>query len=243
MLLTLGVRDENDQPTTASFVIRDRQGRIYPSQSKRLAPDFAFQPQVYRSDGETIRLPAGEYTFAVTRGPEYLAESRNVTVGDKPLKTDFHLKRWIDPSPLGWWSGDHHIHAAGCAHYNNPTEGVLPQDMIRHCEGEDLKVGCNLTWGPCFENQKQFFTGQMTRSPSFPTCFATTSRSPASARTNRGICACFVSRTISIPGRFRFALADALPQHAKRGERPRRGVRPGPQRMGPDARPMSCRIT
>jgi hypothetical protein len=32
--------------------------------------------------------------------------------------------------------------------------------MIRHCLGEDLKVGCNLTWGPCFDYQLQFFTGK-----------------------------------------------------------------------------------
>jgi hypothetical protein len=32
--------------------------------------------------------------------------------------------------------------------------------MYRHCQGEDLKVGCNLTWGPCFDYQKQFFTGK-----------------------------------------------------------------------------------
>ena len=30
------------------FIIRD-QGRVYPSQAKRLAPDFAFHPQVYRA--------------------------------------------------------------------------------------------------------------------------------------------------------------------------------------------------
>jgi len=166
--VTLGVLDEDGKPTTAAFVIRDRHGRVYPSQAKRLAPDFAFQPQVYRNDGETLRLPAGEYSFAVTRGPEYLAESRDVTVGDQPAKVDFHLKRWIDPSKLGWWSGDHHIHAAGCAHYTKPTEGVLAGDMIRHCEGEDLKVGCNLTWGPCFDFQKQFFTGQIDKVSQYP---------------------------------------------------------------------------
>ncbi|MEO8429741.1 MAG: CehA/McbA family metallohydrolase, partial [Verrucomicrobiota bacterium] len=36
----------------------------------------------------------------------------------------------------------------------------LATDMMRHCLGEDLKVGCNLTWGPCFDYQKQFFTGK-----------------------------------------------------------------------------------
>ena len=67
----------------------------------------------------------------------------------------------IDPAAMGWYSGDHHIHAAGCAHYDKPTEGVLASDMIRQCIGEDLKVGCNLTWGPCFDFQKQFFSGQV----------------------------------------------------------------------------------
>lgn len=73
----------------------------------------------------------------------------------------FQVKRWIDPSLMGWWSGDHHIHAAGCAHYAAPTQGVHAPDMMRHCLGEDLKVGCNLTWGPCFDYQKQFFTGEI----------------------------------------------------------------------------------
>ena len=72
----------------------------------------------------------------------------------------YQVKRWVDPTQLGWYSGDHHIHAAGCAHYANPTEGVHAEDMIRHCLGEDLKVGCNLTWGPCFDYQMQFFTGK-----------------------------------------------------------------------------------
>jgi len=166
--LTLGVLDENNKPAMAGFVIRDRAGRVYPSQAKRLAPDLAFHPQVYRADGETLKLPPGEYTVEVSRGPEYLAESRTITVGTSPSKETFALKRWIDPSTMGWWSGDHHIHAAGCRHYTNPTEGVLAKDMIRHCEGEDLKVGCNLTWGPCFDFQKQFFTGAIDKVSQYP---------------------------------------------------------------------------
>jgi len=55
--ITFRVRDENNQPTTAAFVIRDAQRRVYPSQAKRLAPDFPFHPQVYRGDGETLKLP------------------------------------------------------------------------------------------------------------------------------------------------------------------------------------------
>jgi len=63
------VRDENDEPTTAAFIIRDKQGRVYPSQAKRLAPDFAFHPQVYRGDGETLHLPDGTYNVEFSRGP------------------------------------------------------------------------------------------------------------------------------------------------------------------------------
>ena len=154
------VLDENGKPATAMFIIRDSQGRVYPSQAKRLAPDFAFHPQVYRADGETEKLPPGEYTVEYTRGPEYVTKTAAFKVGGKKESWSFKLERWIDPSQLGWWSGDHHIHAAGCAHYTKPTEGVHAPDMMRHCLGEDLKIGCNLTWGPCFDYQKQFFTGQ-----------------------------------------------------------------------------------
>ena len=154
------VLDEDGQPTTAMFVIRDPQDRVYPSQAKRLAPDFAFHPQVYRADGETILLPTGDYTVEFTRGPEYIVQQQKLEVREAQPTASFKLRRWIDPSKLGWWSGDHHIHAAGCAHYTQPTEGVLASDMYRHCQGEDLKIGCNLTWGPCFDFQKQFFTGK-----------------------------------------------------------------------------------
>ena len=158
--ITLGVKDENGKPTTASFTIRDAQGRVYPSQAKRLAPDFAFHPQVYRMDGEKLRLPEGDYTFEFDRGPESVKQTRKVTVTKATKRLDFKVERWIDPLKFGYVSGDHHIHAAGCAHYTNPTEGVHADDMVRHILGEDLKVGANLTWGPCFDYQKQFFTGK-----------------------------------------------------------------------------------
>ena len=62
---------------------------------------------------------------------------------------------------MNWFSGDHHVHAAGCAHYESPTEGVKPEDMWRHILGEDLDVGCVLSWGPCWYAQKQFFQGKI----------------------------------------------------------------------------------
>ncbi|HTL18385.1 MAG TPA: CehA/McbA family metallohydrolase, partial [Patescibacteria group bacterium] len=158
--VNLKVLDEDGKPTTAMFIVRDPQQRIYPSQAKRLAPDFAFHPQIYRADGEKFVLPPGKYSVEFTRGPEYLTQTRTLEVKGAGQTETFQLRRWVDPSKLGWWSGDHHIHAAGCAHYTKPTEGVMAGDMYRHCQGEDLKVGCNLTWGPCFDFQKQFFTGK-----------------------------------------------------------------------------------
>jgi hypothetical protein len=164
----LHIRDERDEPTTASFVITDAQGRVYPSRAKRLAPDFAFHEQIYRVDGETIRLPAGDYKVEFSRGPESVPQTKQITIGAGTNQLEFKAQRWIDPSQFGWWSGDHHIHAAGCAHYVKPTEGVLASDMIRHCMGEDLKIGANLTWGPCFDYQKQFFCGTTDKVSRYP---------------------------------------------------------------------------
>ena len=76
-------------------------------------------------------------------------------------RESFRLKRWIQLSKLNWFSGDHHVHAAGCGHYESPTEGVKPEDMWRHILGEDLDVGCVLSWGPCWYAQKQFFDGKI----------------------------------------------------------------------------------
>lgn len=156
----LHVRDEKGQAAMASFIIRDRLDRLYPNPSKRLAPDFFFQPQIYRADGETISLPEGYYTIAYSGGPEYLTHTKEFAVDDKgPADLSFQLERWIDPAQYGWYSGDHHVHAAGCSHYQNPTEGVLPGDMIRQILGERLNIGSVLTWGPDYYYQKQFFSG------------------------------------------------------------------------------------
>jgi hypothetical protein len=160
--------DENGKPTTACFEIRDKMRRVYPSQAKRLAPDFGFHPQIYRTNGESIFLPDGEYSVEFSRGPESILQTKMLTADAKSKTWDFKVERWIDPSKMGWWSGDHHIHAAGCAHYTNPTEGVHAPDMIRQIMGEDLKIGANLTWGPCFDYQKQFFTGKDDKVSQYP---------------------------------------------------------------------------
>jgi hypothetical protein len=166
--VTFRVKDESGKPATAAFEIKDTQGRVYPLRSKRLEPDFFFHDQVYRSDGENVRLPAGRYSIAMSRGPESVVKRSTLDVTASTTEAMFQVERWIDPSKFGWWSGDHHIHAAGCAHYVKPTEGVLPAAMIRHVKGEDLKVGANLTWGPGFDYQKQFFCGTVDKVSEYP---------------------------------------------------------------------------
>jgi hypothetical protein len=159
--ITCRVRDENGRAVMASFLIKDKVERVYPARSKRLAPDFFFQNQIYRTDGETVRLPSGEFTVTCGRGPEYIPETRSIAIGSSAATSlDFRLRRWIDPPALGWYSGDHHIHAAGCSHYESPTEGVRPEDMMRHVLGEALSVGSVLNWGPSYYHQRQFFEGK-----------------------------------------------------------------------------------
>jgi hypothetical protein len=161
----LHVLDHDGTPTIGRFQFVDHEGHVFPPQAKRVAPDLFFQKQIYRADGEDVLLPPGDLTMFYGRGPEYRWLKRQVTIpasvgsSHTPQKPeiDVRLERWIDPAAHGFFSGDHHIHAAGCAHYTFPTEGVDPAVMFRQIKGEGLNVGSVLTWGPGFDHQQQFF--------------------------------------------------------------------------------------
>ncbi|HVG15106.1 MAG TPA: CehA/McbA family metallohydrolase, partial [Chitinophagaceae bacterium] len=143
---------------------------IYPLPSRRVAaydayPDFFFQPQIYRSNGEHVLLPPGKYTIQFSRGPEYLVQTKQLIIpaGVASIEETFILKRWVNMAALGWYSADHHLHAAGCSHYESPEEGVDPGDMWRQVVGEDLHMASVLSWGPGWYHQKQFFTGSSSK--------------------------------------------------------------------------------
>jgi hypothetical protein len=158
----ISIRDQEGKPSYARLTFRDQAGHVYPPQARRLAPDFFFQKQIYRRDGEVVLLPPGDFRVESSRGPEYRVRRQTVRVregDDRPL--DIRLERWVDPAKYGFYGGDHHIHGAGCAHYTTPTEGVTPQDMFRQVAGEGLNVGCVLTWGPCYDFQRRFFSPQV----------------------------------------------------------------------------------
>ena len=159
----VNVQDFDGKPTMGRFEFVDKHGHIYPAQVKRLAPDLFFQKHIYRADGETVLLPPGEFTMFYGRGPEYrwIKDTLSIPVPD----TDHDLpeifvkfERWVNPMKYGYFSGDHHIHASGCAHYTLPTQGIDPPDIFRQIKGEGLNVASVLTWGPGFDHQRQFFT-------------------------------------------------------------------------------------
>lgn len=170
----LRVRDDDGSPAMASFVITDSINRtsgrlsgVYPLPSRRVAafdeyPDFFFQPQIYRKDGEYVSLAPGKYHVRYGRGPEYIPQTRQIEIPDNTdtVELAFQLQRWINTAKLGWYSGDHHVHASGCSHYDSPEEGVKPQDMWRQALGEDLSISAVLTWGPSWYHQKGYFTGK-----------------------------------------------------------------------------------
>jgi hypothetical protein len=159
----LSVLDHDGTPTTGRFQFVDRHGHVFPPQAKRLAPDLFFQKHIYRAHGETVLLPPGEFKMYYGRGPEYRWIERVVTIPTRAREAAVAVKleRWVNPASRGLYSGDHHIHASGCAHYTSPTEGVDPADMFRQVKGEALNVGSVLTWGPGFDHQQQFFSAKV----------------------------------------------------------------------------------
>ncbi|HTE23113.1 CehA/McbA family metallohydrolase [Flavitalea sp.] len=186
------IKNDDGKPAMGSFIITDSIQRlqtnnyrltlaqnefgvlskrlvgIYPLPSRRMAetdeyPDFYFQPQVYRYDGEHVSLSPGSYQVNFTRGPEYISQTIGLQVpkGVSKIQQSFRLKRWINMASLGWYSADHHIHAAGCSHYESPEEGVAPPAMFRQSLGEGLDMSTVLSWGPGWYNQKKYFMGKL----------------------------------------------------------------------------------
>ena len=159
MAVKLDVRDSDGSPTTARLEFRDTAGRVYPPQAKRLAPDFFFQPHIYRAHEQSVMLPPGRFTMEFSRGPEYIVRKREIEVrSGGNVEIPVRLERWVNPARFGFYCGDHHIHGAGCSHYDSPTQGVTPLDMFQQVKGEGLNVGCVLTWGPCFDFQRNYFS-------------------------------------------------------------------------------------
>ena len=102
---------------------------------------FIFRSRFIATMGRHLNLPAGDYLES-SRSPEYLVTSQNMTLPKSEFThLDITLHRWIQPSGLRFYSGSHHIHGAGCAHYTSPTQGVQPSDMYLQVRGERAQRG------------------------------------------------------------------------------------------------------
>ena len=135
------VLDENGKPATAAFLIQDDlqahlSERLEAAGARLLLP--AAGVPLRRRHDQSAR---GSFTLTVSRGPEYVPRrcrsSRSWRAAGVAVPAG---RAGLIPARYGWYSGDHHIHAAGCSHYENPTEGVLPQDMWPQIDGEALNV-------------------------------------------------------------------------------------------------------
>src|SRR5262249_14345602 len=57
-----------------------------------------------------VDVAPGKYTVTIERGHEYLPETRELVVATEPVRASITMRRWIDVSKRGWYSGDTHVH-------------------------------------------------------------------------------------------------------------------------------------
>ena len=93
---------ETKQPIACRMHLRNAKGRPHrPSKMPFWHDHFVFAGTI------TLKLPLGEYSFELERGPEYLERSGRFTINrfaDDRKEVD--MLRFVDMSSHGWWSGD-----------------------------------------------------------------------------------------------------------------------------------------
>ncbi|MCS7263573.1 MAG: CehA/McbA family metallohydrolase [Armatimonadetes bacterium] len=89
---------------------------------------------VFTATGKGTRtIPPGTYRVYASRGLEYDAEAKEVSIPEqKPVKVTFTLKRSVDTK--GWISADFHMHCS-----NSHDSAVSPEDRITSCVAEGLE--------------------------------------------------------------------------------------------------------
>ena len=161
--INLDIRDADGRGSMASLLICDETGRLYPAPAHRLEPDLGFQPQIYRAQGEALRLPAGRYRIIASRGPEYIESHQELLVAPEANSgsAQIQLERWIDATRFGWYPGDPHVHPEGQIYGVISKYGLTPETMLRQICGEGLCIGSVLIWTGGYYYEKQFLTGHV----------------------------------------------------------------------------------
>ena len=97
---------ETGKPLACRMHLKNQAGRPQTVPKQPYFHDhFVFSGQI------SLKLPRGNYSFEIERGPEYLTRTGHFTINDfaDDSKT-VEMKRFIDMSKEGWWSGDLHVH-------------------------------------------------------------------------------------------------------------------------------------
>ena len=143
--LTGEIRDEaTGQLVAARVYIQSSQGQWFfaarPTQpARRLSTGSSAATRAPKCTRPCRRIrlrpncPPGKYTLTVERGKEYLTVEQTVEVGERPVKVEIKLQRWINMAEQGWYSGDTHVHR---------TLDELPTAML----ADDLNVALPLTY-------------------------------------------------------------------------------------------------
>ena len=99
------------------------------------APGLPFWNDHFVCTGEvSLKIPLGSYTCEVERGPEYSSISNRFTVvNGQPLSITNYIRRLVDLSREGWWSGELHVHRS-------------LSDIELLVRAEDLHVAPVITW-------------------------------------------------------------------------------------------------
>jgi hypothetical protein len=139
--LTIKVTDrDTGKPIAVRMHLKNARGvAVHPPKSAFWKDHFVF-------DGEiTLKLPRGNYTFEIQRGPEYLDRSGYFTI--EPFAGDtkeIDMQRFVDMAKSSWYAGDLHVH--------RPLDEI--ELLMR---AEDLHVAPVITWW----NAKNTWKGQV----------------------------------------------------------------------------------
>ncbi len=129
-VLEIRVSDEaSGEPVAVRMHLKDARGKpVRPAGRPYWHDHFVF-------DGRAVlRLPVGNYTFEMERGPEYRLRTGNFFIEQGASDTKMvSMSRFVDMKKEGWWSGDLHIH--------RPLKD-MPLLML----AEDLHIGPVITW-------------------------------------------------------------------------------------------------
>ncbi len=123
---------------------------VGPKKKPYRPPKMPFWDDHFAMPGKILlRLPLGEYSFVIERGPEYLDWKGHFTINnfaDDAKRVE--LRRFIDMAADGWWSGDLDV--------RRPA-----RDIELLMEADDLHVAQVVTW----RNDKSEWTKKLPEKP------------------------------------------------------------------------------